>query len=83
MELNKQKDFGAMIGIIIVVMMLIVGAFYFVTQRIQKSNEFKATMNLGGVATTSVSTSSDAIPDIEKDAMSMNFDNLGGGIDNL
>jgi hypothetical protein len=79
MEQNKQTDFGSMIGIIIVVIILLVGAFYFVEQRIEKSREFQASINQGEIATTS----SDDVTDIEKDATSMNFDDLGSGIDNL
>lgn len=82
MEKNKKiEDFGTMAGIIIVIIVLIIGAFYFVGQRIEKQKEFKNNMNLGEIATTS--SSSDEISSIEKDAKSMNFDNLGSGIDNL
>jgi len=80
---NTTEDFGPIIGIIIVVILLVFGAFYLVRQRIEKSNEFKAIINQGEIATTSVSTSSDATSDIEKDANSMNFDDLGSGIDKL
>lgn len=82
MEKNEKiEDFGTMAGIIIVIIVLIIGAFYFVGQRIEKQKEFKNNMNLGEIATTS--SSSDEISSIEKDAKSMNFDNLGSGIDNL
>ena len=84
METNKKTgEFGAMIGIIIVVVILLFGAFYFAGQRIEKSKEFQATINLGEIATTSTSTISDDISNIEKDINSMNFDDLGSGIDNL
>lgn len=78
---KKTGDFGSMFGIIIVVIVLLFGAFYFTKQRIQKSEEFKATINLGGVGTTP--TSSDDIIDIENSVNSMNFDDLGSGIDSL
>ena len=80
MENNKQTiDFGTLSGIVIVVIILLVGAFYFAGQRIEKSKEFQAKINLEQVATTS----SDDISNLDKDAQSMNFDNLGSGIDNL
>lgn len=74
---KKTEDLGAIIGIILVVIVLLVGAFYFINQRIEKSREFKAAME------QSSSTLSDEIVDIENTATSMNFDNLGNGIDNL
>jgi len=82
MENNNKTDFGAMVGVIIVVIILIVGAFYFAGQRIEKSKEFQVNMNRE-IATTSTSTLSDDLSDIEKDANSMKFDNLGAGIDKL
>ena len=82
MEQEKQMNsFGTISGIIIVVILLLVGAFYFANQRIQKSNEFKASMQQAETATTS--TSSDEISDIQKDANSRNTDSLGSGINNL
>ena len=84
MELNKKtEDLGAMIGVFIVVIILIIGAFYFAGQRIEKSKEFQASINQAQLTATSTATSSDDISAIEKDANSMNFDNLGSGIDNL
>ena len=77
MEQNKQTDFGTIIGIIIVIIVLIIGAFYFAGQRIEKQKEFQASIQQG------LSTTSDEITDIESTATSMNFDNLGTGIDNL
>lgn len=80
---NNKTDFGAMIGVIIVIIILIVGAFYFAGQRIEKSKEFQANINREVISTTSTSTLSDDISDIEKDANSMNFDDLGSGINGL
>ena len=74
---KKTEDLGAIIGIILVVIVLLVGAFYFVNQRIEQSREFKASMEQGS------STISDEIADIENTATSMNFDNLGTDINNL
>jgi len=78
MENNKTGNLGSMIGIIIVILVLITGAFYFVGQRIEKQKEFQATINQAQVSTTS-----DDLSSIENDANSMNFDNLGDGIDKL
>lgn len=76
MENNKQNlDLGTMSGIIIVIVVLVVGAFYFAGQRIEKSKEFQENMATSG--------QTDDISDIESDAQSMNFDNLGSGIDSL
>ena len=80
---NNKTDFGAMMGVVIVIIILIVGAFYFAGQRIEKSKEFQANINQEVISTTSTSTLSDDISDIEKDASSMNFNDLGSGIDNL
>ena len=82
MEQNKQKEgVGSVIGIIIIIIVLLIGALYFVDQRIQKSKEFQATINEGNLSSSTMM--SDEITDIEKDSTSMNFDNLGTGIDNL
>ena len=77
MENNKKTDFGAIIGIIIVIIILIIGAFYFVGQRIEKQKEFQTAIQL------EIATTSDEIADIESSANSMNFDDLGTGIDSL
>lgn len=78
---KEKKDLGTISGIIIVIIILLVGAFYIVGQRIQKSKEFQAKMNIEKY--TATSATSDDISTIEKDAQSMNFDNLGTGINNL
>ncbi len=81
MEENKKvTDLGAIIGIMIVIIILLVGAFYFARQRIQKSNEFKAAIQKEMAAT---STPSDTISDIEKDANAVNVNDLGVGIESL
>ena len=56
MEENKQQkdDFGAMAGIIIVVILLLVGALYFGKQRIEQRKQFKSTLQ---EATSTISTS--------------------------
>jgi hypothetical protein len=74
---KQTEDFGALIGVIIVIILLLVGAFYFVNERIEKSREFKAALDQGNPNT------SDEIIDIESTATSMNFDDLGADINNL
>ncbi len=83
MENNNQKmDFGSIIGIVLVLLVLIAGAFYFIGQRLEKQKEFQNAINQNQVATTTATTS-DEITDIEEDINSMNVDDLGSDIDNL
>ncbi len=79
---NKKTDFGPMAGIIIVLAVLIIGAFYFAEQRIKKQKEFQDAINQAQIATTTA-TSSDEISDIENDINLLNIDSLGAEIDNL
>ncbi len=82
MENNKQNiDYGSLAGIIIIVIILVTGIFYLAGQRIEKSKEFKTTLNQNSVVDTA--TSSDEISDIENSVNSMNFNDLGSGISNL
>ena len=81
MEENKKvTDLGTITGIIIVIIILLVGAFYFAGKRIEQSKEFQAAIQKE-MATTS--TSSDTISDIEKDANAVNINGLGAGIESL
>lgn len=82
-ENKKTEEFGAMIGGVIIILILIVGAFYFAGQRIQKSKEFQASLNNAGITATSTASSSDDLSSIENDANSMDLNNLGSGINNL
>ncbi|MFH1607413.1 MAG: hypothetical protein ABIC91_08755 [Nanoarchaeota archaeon] len=77
MKNEQTNGFGTIMGIIIVVIVLIVGAFYFVGQRMEKQKEFQAAIQI------EIATTSDEITDIESSANSMDFDDLGTGIDNL
>ena len=66
MEANKKtEDFGAMIGTILVIIVLLFGAYYFAKQRIEKNKEFQATINQGEIATTSLSSLSDDLSGLE------------------
>jgi CHASE3 domain sensor protein len=79
MEQNKQtNDFGAMTGIIVVIILLLIGAFYFAKQRMEQSRQFQNSIN-EAIATTS----SDEVSDISADANALNVDNLGTDINNL
>ena len=76
---QKNEDVGTIVGIITVIIVLLVGGFYFANQRMEKQKEFQANIKQLEVATSS----SDELSDIESSANSMNFDDLGSGIDNL
>ena len=79
MENKKQNgELGPMIGIAIVVIVLIIGGFFFAKQRIEKSREFQNTLNEGQVL-----SNSDELSDLESEAGMMKFDDLGSDIDNL
>jgi len=53
MEQNKQKtDFGSIVGIILVTIILVIGAVYFFNQRIEKQKEFQKYLNTMGTTTT-------------------------------
>lgn len=75
---NKKMDFGSVAGVIIVILVLVLGAYYLVSQRLQKQQEFQNAMNENQISTTS-----DDLIGIEKDINSMNVDNLGSEINNL
>ena len=74
---QKSTNFGSIIGIIVVILVLIIGAFYFAQQRIQKSTEFQTTLE------QELGTTSDEVADLENDVNSMDFDDLGKGIEDL
>ncbi len=75
-EQNDKNGVGAVVGIIIVIFMLIVGAFYFYNQNIKKQKEIQK-INEQNKA------SLDDIIIFEKDLESIEIDNLGEGIDQL
>lgn len=74
---KETEEFGAFTGIIIIVLLLLFGAFYFVKDRIEKQKEFRAMIEQNSL------DMSDDIVNIEYSATSMNFDELGEGIDEL
>ena len=65
---NQKEGVGAVIGIIIVVIIIVIGGIYFFNQRVQKQNQM---------------ATSDSVSSLQSDASSMNFDNLGSGVDQL
>lgn len=82
MEMKKVEDLGAMIGIFLIIIVLVVGALYLVNQRMEKSKEFQNNINKAMATTTSTATIDD-ITNLEKEASLINFDDLGKGIDEL
>ena len=76
-EQIKDKEVGSIIGTIIVIVVIIMGGFYFLGQRVEKTN-----INTLEIA-SSTSTTSDEITSIQSDIDSLNVDNLGNSIKNL
>lgn len=77
MEEQKDKsNIGALIGIIIVILMLIIGAFYFYNQSVKKQKEIEIINEQNRAALEELKI-------FEKDLESMNIDSLGEGIDEL
>jgi hypothetical protein len=75
---NNKSDIGPIIGIIIVILMLVIGAFYFYNQRIEKQKEItKANQQQEQII------NEEGLSTLENTANSLNFDNLGEGIDQL
>lgn len=79
-DLNEKSGAGAVIGAIIVIVVLLAGAFYFYGQRVEKQRQFDA---MRKAAEANTATVSDEIDSLLKEASSTNFDNLGKGIENL
>ena len=75
MEENKN-NIGSLIGIIIVILMLIIGAFYFYNQSVEKQK------NIQKINQQTQAENSD-VTALESDAKTLNFDNLGDGIDKI
>ncbi len=73
--MREENNIGSSVGIIIVILILVIGGIYFFGQRIQKQKELQQQ----NVATDTTKE----VTDVQSDASSMNFDNLGNGIDQL
>ena len=68
---TEQNEIGTISGILIIVLVFVLGGFYFLGQRIEKQKEYQA------LRAESASSSTDDLDDIQKDAASLNFQNLG------
>lgn len=71
--MREENNIGSSIGIIIVILILIIGGIYFFGQRIEKQR----------AETNSATDTAEEVTGLEGDASSMNFDGLGGGVDQL
>ena len=78
---KKTTDIGSMIGIIVVLVVLLVGAFYFAEQRIQKQKEFQAVLNQ--VEISSTSTFPNEMPGIENNINSTDINSTATGTNNI
>lgn len=74
---ENKNSIGTLIGIIIVILMLIIGAFYFYNQRIEKQKEIKKIVEQQQELTV------EDVASIENAVNSLKFDNLGEGIDQI
>lgn len=68
----KSGGTGALIGAIIIIVLLVIGGWYFIGNRIEKIQEQKANTPVGDI-TTGDSTE---IEDIEQDIKNLNIDAL-------
>ncbi|MFA6340622.1 MAG: hypothetical protein WCX27_00060 [Candidatus Paceibacterota bacterium] len=86
-ENNQDGEVGVVAGIVIVVIVLVVGAVYFFGQRLEKQKQIESLLNgsteISTTSSNTISTSSDDIGSLQKEASSVNFDDLGKGIDSL
>ncbi|MBU6370660.1 MAG: hypothetical protein KGH93_01060 [Patescibacteria group bacterium] len=75
-EEKETSDIMTTIGIIIVILVLVVGAFYFFKARIAKQNQIAALR-------ASLASSSQDLNNIQNEATSLDFTNLDSGVKNL
>ena len=73
---NEKNNIGPLVGIIIVILMLVIGAFYFYNQSVEKQKEIKK-------ITQQEQSQVDDVASLEATAKSLNFDKLGEGIDQI
>ena len=78
---NEKNNIGPLVGIIIVILMLVIGAFYFYNQSIQKQKEIQKITQQSQAEQTQVTN--EDITSLDNDAKALNFDNLGEGIDKI
>ncbi len=67
-EQKNSNGIGALVGTIIVILILIVGGFYFYGQRVEKQKQLEAS--------ALQASSSDEIVDIENDINALDLDSL-------
>lgn len=75
-EQNDKNSIGTVIGIIIVIFMLIIGAFYFYNEIIKRQKEIEKINKQNRAALEEITI-------FEEDLNSMEIDSLGKGIDEL
>jgi len=75
---EQTNEIGTISGILIITIMLILGGFYFFGQRIEKQKQFEVLQQQ-----MASSSGPDDIKSIQNDAASLDFQNLGQGVDNL
>ena len=78
MEEQTNKGIGPIAGTIIIIIVLIVGAFYFFGQRVEKQKQAGIQNQQNPIATTS-----DEIGTLQSDVNSLNVDKLGNSVNNL
>ena len=76
---NKEEtnEIGTVSGILIIVLMLVLGGMYFFQQDMQRQKQIEA------LRQQIASSSQDDLTSIQNDAASLDFKNLGNGVDNL
>jgi len=74
---DETNEIGTVSGILIIVTMLLFGGFYFFGQRIEKQKEAEA------LRQQMASSSQEDLNNIQNEATSIDFQNLGKGVDNL
>jgi FlaG/FlaF family flagellin (archaellin) len=76
-EQTNDKGVGPIIGTIIVIIVIIMGGFYFLGQRTEKLNT-----NNNEIANPTATTS-DEVSSLQDDINSLDVDSLGNSVDNL
>jgi len=75
-EQNNKNNIGTILGIIIVILILIIGAFYFYNESMKRQIEIKKINEQNRAALEEITI-------FEKDLNSIEMNNLGEGIDEL
>jgi len=75
-EQNEKNNIGPLVGIIIVILMLVIGALYFYNQSVKKQKELTNIIQQEQVIEEDITS-------IENTANTLNFDELGEGIDQI